>query len=240
MIRLQKFLSQAGICSRRKGEEYISKGLVTVNGIVITTPGTKIDPQTDNVIIFGNQKVTISEKIIYIALNKPKGYVTSCRHKGEKIVLDLIDLSTRIFPIGRLDKQSKGLLLLTNDGPLHHQLSHPSFEHEKEYIVTTKYPLPDGALHMMRHGIMLDSKQTLPAKVYRLSSNQFRIILKEGRNRQIRRMVQEMNNIVIELERIRIAHIHLKNLPVGKWRFLDSSEYKELIDFCGKDKTYMH
>ena len=134
-MRLQKYLSSAGFCSRRKGEEYIRDGRVKVNGVTVTELGSKVDPQNDRVEV--DQKlVQTDQKKIYIALNKPREYVTSCDHPGEKIVLDLVDIPERIYPVGRLDKDSTGLLLLTNDGRLHHRLSHPSFDHEKEYEVT--------------------------------------------------------------------------------------------------------
>ena len=123
-MRLQKYLSGAGFCSRRKGEEYIKDGLVMVNDQVVTELGTKVDPEADRVEVDGT-RVEADQKKVYIALNKPREYVTSCNHPGEKIVLDFVDIPERIYPVGRLDKDSTGLLLLTNDGRLHHRLSHP-------------------------------------------------------------------------------------------------------------------
>ena len=140
-MRLQKFLSRAGICSRRKGEEYIKAGWVKVNGEVVTELGIKVDPERDAVEV-DKDAIRSDSKPTYIALNKPRGYVSSCHQQNEKIVLDLLDISERVYPIGRLDKDSTGLLLLTNDGRLHHRLSHPSFNHEKEYEVTVAKPLP--------------------------------------------------------------------------------------------------
>ena len=226
-MRLQKFLSAAGVCSRRKGEAYIKAGEVYVNGIRVTELGSKVDPQEDTVTIWG-QPVTISDEKIYIALNKPRGYVTSCKHPGEKIVLNLIDLPQRIFPVGRLDKDSTGLLLLTNDGGLHHRLSHPSFDHEKEYVVTLAAPIPDGALHHMAEGLPLMGSKTRPAEVKKISAYRFRITLKEGRNRQIRRMVRKVGGKVTALKRIRIAHIKLGRLPEGQWRHLSRQEIARL------------
>jgi 23S rRNA pseudouridine2605 synthase len=135
-IRLQKFLAQAGICSRRKGEAHIQAGLVSVNRTIVTELGTKVDPETDR-IEFKGKTVKIEQETIYIILNKPRGYVTSCRKHKDPIVLDLVPHDERIYPVGRLDKNSDGLVLLTNDGDLHQHLSHPSFDHEKEYLVTT-------------------------------------------------------------------------------------------------------
>lgn len=228
MIRLQKFLSTAGVCSRRKGEEHIKNGLVTVNGKVITELGTKIDSDSD-VITLNGVLVKKSNEFLYIALNKPVGYITTCSQPGEKIVLDLVDCGRRVFPVGRLDKDSKGLLLLTSDGRIHHGLSHPSFDHEKEYEVTVKKNISDKSLSRMAKGVVIDGSITRPAVVKRLSSKVFRIILKEGRNRQIRKMIQKMNNRVAVLKRIRFSDILLGNLKEGSWRYLTEVEKEKLL-----------
>jgi len=170
----------------------------------------------------------VRQRVVYIALNKPKGYVTSCEQPGEKLVTDLVNVPERIYPIGRLDKDSTGLLLLTNDGPLHHRLSHPSFDHEKEYVVTLAAPVSDSALHKMAEGMLLSGKRTRPAEIHRISLRRFRIILKEGKNRQIRRMVRKVGQEVLGLQRIRIAGIRLGKLDSGKWRFLDPDEIEAL------------
>ena len=226
-VRLQKFLSMAGFCSRRKGEVFITQGKVKVNGQTITELGTKIDPVKDRVEVDG-QKLRLQDKPIYIALNKPKGYITSCEQQGEPIVIDLIDIPQRIYPVGRLDKDSTGLLLLTSDGELHHRLLHPSFDHEKEYIVTTALPMPAESLATMRKGMFIQGKKTRPAKVKRLSNHQFMIQLKEGRNRQIRRMVKKLKNHVSRLKRIRVAGVHLGDLREGAWRHLTETEVNSL------------
>ena len=226
-IRLQKYLSIAGICSRRHGEELILAGKVWVNGKVITELGTRVDPRADTVEIDGKH-VLYQQRLVYIALNKPGGYVTSCEQPGEKLVTDLVNVPERIYPIGRLDKDSTGLLLLTNDGPLHHRLSHPSFDHEKEYVVTLAAPISDSSLQKMAEGMLLSGKRTRPAEIHRISLRRFRIILKEGKNRQIRRMVQKVGQDVLQLHRIRIVGIHLGKLDSGKWRFLDPDEIEAL------------
>ena len=228
LIRLQKFLSEAGICSRRKGEEYIKAGLVSVNSHVVTELGTKIDPKKDRV-EFKGRLVEPEDRLVYLVLNKPKGFVTSCRQPGDKIVLDLVDIPERIFPIGRLDKDSTGLLILTNDGSLHHWLSHPSFDHEREYDVTVTRSMPDGALRTIAKGMPMMGTKTRPAKIDRISSRRFRIVLKEGKNRQIRRMVRKVDNQVARLKRIRVANIKLGKLTEGTWRFLTVKERKELL-----------
>jgi pseudouridine synthase len=232
-MRLQKFISRAGYCSRRHAEELIVNGKVSVNGQIVTQLGTKIDPEKDKVTVEGNP-VSVEENLVYIALNKPEGYVTSCSHPGEKIVLELVNISQRIYPVGRLDKDSTGLLLLTNDGKLHLKLTHPSFDHEKEYLVTVAQPIPRGALHALEKGLNILGTKTRRACVKRVSDIRFKIILKEGRNRQIRRMVQKVGNRVTDLKRIRISNIRLGGLPEGKWRYLDETEKKHLIEYVPK------
>jgi len=228
-MRLQKFLSAAGVCSRRKGEEYIKAGRVAVNGQIVAELGAKIDPETDLVQVDG-KAVQPSQSYVYIALNKPRGYVTSCSHPGEKIVMDLVDISQRVYPIGRLDKDSTGLLLLTNDGRLHHRLSHPSFDHEKEYDVSVAHPITDGALHKLAAGLPLMGTKTRPARIRRISEIRFRIILQEGKNRQIRRMVRKVGNQVTRLKRIRVGDVKLGRLPQGNWRYLTEKEEQHLLD----------
>lgn len=227
-IRLQKYLSQAGFCSRRKGEKHIVAGRVRVNGQIVSQLGVCVNPDSDQVAVNGQVVAARPEKI-YIALNKPAGYISSCKHRNAKIVLDLIDIKTRIYPIGRLDKDSVGLLLLTNDGALHQRLSHPSFDHEKEYEVTTVHPLADSALQKMANGLYLDGVKTRSAQVKRTGSRKFRITLQEGRNRQIRRMVAQLGGKVDRLKRIRIANLRLGDLKEGRWRHLTAAEKKHLI-----------
>ncbi len=223
LIRLQKFLSVAGICSRRKGEEHIISGNVRVNGKVVAELGTKVDPGIDRV-EFKGKIVQVRQKMVYIALNKPRGYVSSCNQKQEKIVLDLIDLKERIYPVGRLDKDSTGLLLLTNDGAVHQKLSHPSYDHEKEYDVTVARPIQDRELMRMSDGLTILGSKTRAAVITRISAKRFLIVLQEGRNRQIRRMVEKVGNRVTRLKRVRISDIKLSSLKEGTWRYLTEKE----------------
>lgn len=227
-MRLQKFLSAAGVCSRRRAELYIKEGQVRVNGEVVTRLGTKVSSETD-VVEFRGARVRLASEGIYIALHKPAGFVTSCFQEQERTVMELVDIPGRVYPVGRLDKDSTGLLLLTNDGRLHNRLSHPSFDHEKEYEVTVARPIDDSALAAMRKGIRITGKKTRPARVKRISARRFRIILREGRNRQIRRMVNKLNNKVLALHRIRIATIKIGNIPEGGWRYLTDAEKRELL-----------
>ncbi len=229
-MRLQKYLAHAGVCSRRKAEEHILNGRVKVNQTIVTELGTKIDLEKDK-IFFNNEPIVLKQETpkIYIALNKPVGYVSSCSRQKSKIVLDLINIDDRVYPVGRLDKDSKGLLLLTNDGDLHNKLSHPSFNHEKEYIVTSVYPISESGLKAMAQGIVIDKVITRKAKVRRVSENKFHIVLKQGKNRQIRKMVGKIGNKVDTLQRVRIATINLGNLEEGKWRYLTHKEIDRLL-----------
>ena len=229
-MRLQKFLAHAGICSRRKAEVHILAGRVTVNGVKITALGTQVDPGRDKV-MFDNKKVAppaAGAGFTYIAVNKPKGVVTTCAQENARIILDLVPVDKRIYPVGRLDKDSIGLVLLTDDGELHNRLSHPSHDHEKEYVVTTLHPIKDQALKAMADGMFIGGKKTRRARVTRISKNGFKIILKQGLNRQIRKMVGKTGNKVDMLKRVRMANINLGGLKSGKWRYLTDAEVKKL------------
>ena len=228
-IRLQKFLSEAGACSRRRGEKHILAGEVTVNGNVVTALGTKVDPRTDRVHLQGTL-VKRPDRLVYVMLNKPAGVVTSCEHRGEPVVTDLVELPQRLFPVGRLDKESTGLLLLTNDGRIHHRLSHPSFDHEKEYDVTVQRPIGDANLEALRRGMPLDGVRTRYAQVRRISAKRFRIVLKEGKNRQIRRMVGKVGHRVTRLHRLRVVDLTLGRLANGRWRHLSGDEIRRLLN----------
>ncbi len=227
-IRLQKFLSMAGVCSRRKAEQHILAGRVLVNGKVADRLGTKVDPESD-LVVFDGQRIRPDGHLVYLALNKPGGYVTSCRQAGVPVVTELVEVARRVYPVGRLDKETTGLLLLTNDGRLHHRLSHPSFDHEKEYLVKVARPIADKALARLAAGVVLRGRRTRPAKIERISGRRFRITLQEGRNRQIRRMVRKVGHRVVSLKRVRIASVRLGDLPEGKWRRLSPQELKVLL-----------
>ncbi len=224
-MRLQKFLARAGVCSRRAGEELIVAGHIQVNDSTVTTLGTRVDPEND-VVLYDGTRVHLPGKtdFVYIAVNKPKGVVTSCAQKQARIILDLVPIHERIFPVGRLDKDSQGLVLLTNDGDLHNKLSHPSHNHEKEYQVTTSHPVKDADLDAMARGMVIQGKKTRKARVRRTSKNRFTIVLKQGMNRQIRRMVGKTGNRVETLVRVRMANISLDDLQSGAWRYLTSEE----------------
>lgn len=238
--RLQKILSARGISSRRKAEEYILAGLVKVNGVPATL-GQKADPETDLIEVDG-EVLKAREEMVYYLMNKPVGVVTSnVVRKSTKeqpstltdpIVRELLpkNLQGKIYPVGRLDKDTSGLLLFTNDGVLAFRLTHPKFDHEKEYEVRTTDPIPDGALDKLRKGMIILGEKTKPAKVERLSPNSFLISITEGKNRQIRRMCQKVGSPVWKLKRVRIMTLTDPNLKEGTLRPLTPAERKSLLE----------
>lgn len=230
LIRLHKFLADCGLASRRKAEALISAGKVRVNGEVVTKMGVVIDKARDKIYLEG-RLVRPEKKKIYLKLNKPPGYVSSCRgQRGEKTVLDLVKaIPQRLFPIGRLDKNSEGLMILTNDGELANRLMHPRYEHEKEYLVNVQCPMTNDQLRKLKEGVIIEEGKTLPAKVFREEEKSFRIILREGKKRQIRLMVEAAGNRVVRLKRIRIKNLTLGSLPVGRYALLTSKELQGLL-----------
>ena len=231
-VRLQKFLAHAGVCSRRAAEALITDGKVAVNGTVVTELGSRVNPQKDKVSV-GGRPVEPEEKAIYLLLHKPVGVITSCKHGDAKVVTDLVDVRQRVYPVGRLDQDSSGLLLLTNDGRIHHRLSHPSFDHEKEYRVRVDSPISTGALKKMERGIRLKEGMTRPCRIRRTGETSFSIVLQEGRNRQIRRMVKAVGCEVVSLKRVRMASITLGATKPGAWRHLTEREVTQLLRETG-------
>lgn len=232
-MRLQKFLAQAGVASRRKSEELILKGQVKVNHIVITELGTTVDPNID-VIHYKDQVVTQEEKKVYYMLNKPEGYVTTVKdEKDRKTVLDLFqEVPQRIYPIGRLDYDTSGLLLLTNDGDITYLVTHPKHEIEKNYIATVRGIPSEHQLEAFRQGLLIEGKKTAKAKISIIhkknESSTLSIKIIEGRNRQVRKMCSAIGHPVITLKRISIGKIHLGDLPVGASRLLTIKEINYL------------
>jgi pseudouridine synthase len=233
--RLQKILSARGIASRRKAEEYILAGLVKVNGVKAEL-GQKADPETDTIEVDG-QVMQERADMLYYLLYKPVG-VESTNVPGTPeapTVRDMLppQLQGKIYPVGRLDKDSEGLLLLTNDGPLSFRLTHPKFEHEKEYDVTLKDDITDSSIEKLRKGVFLDGSKTKPAIIERLAKNAIRIRLTEGRNRQIRRMCSKVGSEVVRLVRTRITIITDPLIRVGKLRSLSLAEKTQLLASVG-------
>ncbi len=222
-LRLQKYLADCGIASRRRSEEYIKKGSIKVNGKIVKELGIKIDQDKDRV-EFKGKNVRPEERHIYIMLHKPAGYVSTCRaHKGERTILDLVKLKERIWPIGRLDKDSEGLIVLTNDGELTNKWTHPKYEKEKEYEVWVDKVITREFLNNMKKGVVIGGYKTRPAKVKQINSSKFSIILKEGRKRQIREMCRNLGYGVERLVRVRIGDIKLGKLKTGEWRQVSMS-----------------
>jgi len=226
-MRLQKYMSQAWICSRRKAEKYIEEGLVKVNGEVAHI-GQVIDKDVDKVEMM-DKIVQDQQNLVYYKINKPRGIVTTCAEYWDQNIIDIIDIKERVFPIGRLDKETTWLILLTNDWRLTNYLIHPRYEHEKEYIVETFWKIDDEALDRMRDGLIILDSMTKPAVITRLSAGKFSIILTEWKNRQIRRMVEQVWSRVKTLKRIRIENIELWKIDYGQYRHLSKWELSELF-----------
>ncbi len=225
-MRLQKYLSQCGISSRRRAEELIKQGVVILNGLQASI-GAIIDPEKDVVKIFGKQ-VKHADKFVYVALNKPVGYISSCSDLQGASVLDLVDINQKIYPVGRLDMGSQGLMILTNDGDLTNKLTHPKYECEKSYEVRVKDALIDSDIDILRIGVELEDGRTKPCTITKIDDHTLVFILKEGKNRQIRRMFDSINNKVVLLNRTRIKNILLGDLKIGDWRELTEDEVSEL------------
>ncbi len=231
-IRLQKHLAECGIASRRKAEELIEMGKVKVNGHIATI-GTKVDPKRDKVTVRGKAVVANTTKM-YIMLHKPRGFVTTMSdEKGRKCVTDLVkDAPVRLFPVGRLDMNSEGLLIMTNDGEFANKLTHPSYHVNKTYRVTVKGDANDEKIIKLKEGIVLDGEKTLPCDCFVAERKPDRTVLifiiQEGRNRQIRRMCEEVGLEVLRLKRTEIAGVKLGMLPRGSWRPLNEREMRRL------------
>lgn len=229
IVRLQKYLAQRGVGSRRKCEQYISKGLIKVNGKIVTEMGIKIDPASDAVETAPKLKFE-EQKLVYFAFHKPVGYITAVAGKEKPKIIELLSkIPQRVFPVGRLDKLTSGLLILTNDGRLAYKLIHPKFEKEKEYIVKISEKITPKIVDRLSESFYVRGKKTMPARLFQLSPHLLKIILKEGRNRQIRRMCKRALLRIEKLKRIRIGNIHLGDLKPGAYRPLTKEELKGLI-----------
>ena len=225
-MRINKFISEAGKSSRRGADKLIKEGQVTINGKRAEI-GSQVEPG-DDVRVGGNQ-LYVARNNVYIALNKPVG-ITSTTEKGVKgNIVDLVNHPFRVFHIGRLDKDSEGLILLTNDGDIVNEILRSENEHEKKYIVSVDRPISPEFLQKMSEGVEILDTKTLPCKVEQLSKFDFEIILTQGLNRQIRRMCEALGYNVYRLHRIQIMNIHLGNLPVGQWRYLSKKEKNQLF-----------
>ena len=229
-VRLNKFLSEKGICSRREANRLVDEGKVMVNG-VCAVMGQKVS-SADEIVVDGKKVSTKQVKPVLIAVNKPAGIVcTTARFEGEKNIVDMVKYPTRIYPIGRLDKESEGLILMTNLGDLANEISKASNSHEKEYVVTVNNQVTESFLDKMRRGMHLEelNADTMPCVCTKTGNREFHIILKQGLNRQIRRMCAACGYRVETLKRIRIMNIHLGNIPQGNFRNVTDAEFDKLI-----------
>ncbi len=234
IVRLQKYIAMCGVASRRAAEELIQRGQVRVNGEVVRELGTKVEVGADAVEVAG-KLIKAASKNYYIMLNKPVGYVSTVKDQFDRpTVIDLLqdEIKSRIFPVGRLDYDTQGLLLLTNDGDFTYKVTHPKFKVDKTYIATLKGGLTIRGLQMLRRGVVIDGYKTAPAEVEILSAEQgktmVRITIHEGKNRQVRKMMEAVGSKVTALERISIGKVALGNLPLGRWRYLTSHEINYL------------
>ena len=228
--RLQKVLARAGYGSRRACEELIAEGRVTVNGEVAVL-GRRVDVETDLVAV-DKVPVGVLPGLVYYLLNKPAGVVTTADDpQGRPSVLELLPATPRVFAVGRLDRQTEGLLVLTNDGTLAQLLAHPRFGVEKEYLAEVRGIPSSGAIHRLRQGVLLDDGETTsPARVASVSPGVIRIVIHEGRNRQVRRMCEAVGHPVVRLVRTRIGPISDRSLRPGAWRPLEASEVRSLAE----------
>jgi pseudouridine synthase len=232
MERLQKVMAHAGVASRRKSEEIIAEGRVKVNGEIVTEMGFKVDPDEDEIVVDG--ELISEEKKRYLLLNKPEGYITTVSDpEGRPTVMDLIpDLKQRLYPAGRLDYDSSGLLIMTNDGDLTYKLTHPKKEVDKKYRVLVQGEMTEEDFNKFENGMVIDGQKTAPAKIsnvnYKGDKTEFDIIIHEGRNRQVRRMVQIAGFSVISLKRIGFAFLSLTGVKEGEFRYLSDQEITKL------------
>lgn len=241
MERLQKVMARAGVASRRSCEGMIAAGMVKVNGKVVTELGTRIDPAKDRIEVSG-EKLLLAEKKYYLALYKPRGYVSTVDdEKGRKKVTDLLDgFNGRVYPVGRLDYNSEGLLLLTNDGDLTYALTHPKHHVQKTYLVRVDGVPPQKKLEQMAKGLFLEDGLTAPARVNLAGVKDEKALLEitlfEGRNRQVRRMCEHIGHPVLRLLRTRVGNVKLDGLHPGQYRNLSDKELELLKKLAGLDK----
>jgi pseudouridine synthase len=230
--RLQKYIARCGIASRRKAEEIILQGNVKVNGIIVKELGSKISPEKDVVTVY-NKRIQEKEEHIYIKLYKPEGYITTVKDQfNRKTVLDLVNIKERIYPIGRLDYDTSGLLLLTDDGDLANKLMHPKYRIFKTYEADIKGSISEDSINILKNGILIDGYKTAPAKVKLINRSQkntsVQISIHEGKNRQVRKMFEKIGHRVIKLKRISFGNINLGGLMEGQWIYLTDDEIKYL------------
>lgn len=235
-IRIQKFLSEAGVCSRRKAEELILQGKIKVNGKIVVELGTKINPDIDIIELEGKKIDKNTEKHIYILLNKPIGYVTTVKDQfGRPTVMDLVKIKQRVLPVGRLDMYTSGALILTDDGAFINRITHPKHEISKSYIATVKGVVTKEEIEKLENGVQIEDYVTskAKAKIIKIDKekdiSRIEIVIHEGKNRQVRKMCEAIGRKVLALHRTKIGNIEAKTLKLGTWRYLTKKEIDSLI-----------
>jgi 23S rRNA pseudouridine2605 synthase len=231
-MRLNKYISHTGLTSRRKADELIFEGKVSVNGKVVMEPGFQVNLSNDQVEV-DHKTVALESENVYIMLNKPIRYITSVKDQFDRpSVLDLVKVPQRVYPVGRLDYDSQGLLLLTNDGEMTYALTHPKHDIEKTYHVKVKGTVEDSVIDKLTKGIYIDSQRTKPCRIKRIDEThqktELQVTISEGRNRQIRKMFEHFHLRVTFLQRITIGNLHLGELGIGQWRYLTEEEVQNL------------
>lgn len=231
-VRLQKYLALGGVASRRKCEELIAKGLVSINGSIVTEMGVRV--QDGDAVAVDGVPVTPAEQKVYIAFYKPSNVVTTASDpEGRQTAVSFFkDLGVRVFPVGRLDYETEGLLLMTNDGDWANRITHPSFNLDKEYQVKVKGTMEDGKLRVLETGVMIEGKRTWPAAITNVKRGatitQLNVTIHEGRNRQVRKMLEAVGHEVVYLKRVRVGSVQIGDLKPGQWRHLNNVEIQEL------------
>lgn len=239
-LRLQKYLADCGVASRRKSEELIQQGKVKVNGKVAQI-GDKVNPKKDDITVSG-KKIIKNKNYTYVMLHKPRGFITTMNDEmGRKCVAELVkDVGVRVYPVGRLDRESEGLLLMTNDGEFANAMTHPTKHVSKTYRVTVRPSISDEQITTLMTGIVIDDRMTAPADVRILEKGEGRVVLEiilyEGRNRQIRKMCEALGLEVARLKRTAVGSIKLGMLPQGKWRLLKEDEVHKLMVNAAMDR----
>lgn len=224
-VRINKYIAEAGICSRREADRLIEAGKVEINGRHATL-GDRVSDEDD--VVVNGKRISANTEKFYIAFHKPVGVITTTDKKSTNTVMDYVKPGVRVFPVGRLDVESSGLLLLTNDGEIVNKILKSENKLEKEYVVSVNKAVQPEDIEALRQGVKIDGRKTLPAKVERLGAKRLDIVLVQGRNRQIRRMCERLGYEVKTLERVRIGEIRLEDIAPGRWRFLTREEIKSL------------
>ena len=228
-MRINKYIASSGVCSRRKAEEYILEGKVLINGVVNTELGYKV--KDGDVVVVDGKQISLEENKVYIMLNKPKGYVTTSKEQfGRPSVLDIVKVEERVYPVGRLDMDSEGLLILTNDGDFSNNIIHPTKHITKKYEVVLKENITETAIKKLENGVDIGGYVTRPAKVEKVSDKKILITIGEGKNRQVRRMIEVVDNKVLNLKRIAIGGLKLDKLKSGEYIMLDKKLIIKILE----------